>query len=44
MQYVGWSDGQSALCYVESAGIFPGHLGIPQPLTAVGPINPEKVQ
>ncbi|HCL3758321.1 TPA: tyrosine-type recombinase/integrase, partial [Pseudomonas aeruginosa] len=26
MQYVGWSDGQSALRYVESTGVFPGQL------------------
>lgn len=26
MQYVGWRDGQSALRYVESAGVFPGQL------------------
>lgn len=26
MQYVGWRDGQSALRYVESTGVFPGQL------------------
>lgn len=41
MQYVGWSDGQSALRYVESVGMFPGQLGTPQPMTTVGSINPE---
>jgi hypothetical protein len=28
MQYVGWSDGQSALRYVESTGVFPGQLSV----------------
>lgn len=28
MQYVGWNDGQSALRYVESVGLFPGQLAI----------------
>lgn len=32
MQYVGWSDGQSALRYVESAGVFPGQLSALQPI------------
>lgn len=29
MQYVGWTDGQSALRYVESVGMFPGQLSPP---------------
>jgi integrase len=29
MQYVGWNDGQSALRYVESVGMFPGQLSPP---------------
>lgn len=41
MQYVGWSDGQSALRYIESIGMFPGQLGIP--LTAGALIHPEKL-
>lgn len=44
MQYVGWSDGQSALRYVESIGMFPGQLSTPQPLTTVRPITPELLQ
>ncbi|WP_137973153.1 site-specific integrase [Pseudomonas sp. F(2018)] len=43
MQYVGWTDGQSALRYVESVGMFPGQLGLPQTLTAGSLIYPEKL-
>lgn len=42
MQYVGWSDSQSALRYVESVGMFPGQLGI-QHLTTSGTISPDKL-
>ena len=34
MQYVGWSDGQSALRYVESTGVFPGQLSALQLIPA----------
>lgn len=39
MQYVGWSDGQSALRYVEGVGIFTGQLGTSQPFPAVGAVT-----
>ncbi|MBF8162722.1 site-specific integrase [Pseudomonas mendocina] len=39
MQYVGWSDGQSALRYVESVGVFPGQLSTPQLILSAE--NPE---
>lgn len=39
MQYVGWRDGQSALRYVESTGVFPGQLNPTKLILSVE--NPE---
>lgn len=43
MQYVGWSDGQSALRYVESVGVFPGQLSTPQLIPDRVFTGPEKL-
>jgi len=43
MQYVGWSDGQSALRYVESVGLFPGQLSAPQFIPDSVVVSPDKL-
>lgn len=43
MQYVGWSDGQSALRYVESVGVFPGQLSTPQLIPDRISADPERL-